>query len=124
VGMAVLCSDTLASELGVFYKAYLITNLKEVPPGTDGGISKMGEIYAFIGALAPSLIAMIIFLYGCVWTFNIYYIIYPTILGFVGCQIDSLLGATLERKGYIGKGMVNLISIFVCMLIMYLLLIL
>ena len=32
-------------------------------------------------------------------------------MGFVGCQIDSVLGATLENRGIIGKGDVNFISI-------------
>ena len=115
-----LSADTLASELGVFYKAYLITNMREVPSGTNGAISKMGEVYAFVGALSPSIISTMIFLYGGVWeSFSIYYVIFPTILGFLGCQIDSLLGATLERNGYVGKGTVNFMSISISMLIMY-----
>ena len=27
----------------------------------------------------------------------------PMLCGFFGCQIDSVIGATLERKGMIGK---------------------
>ncbi len=34
-----------------------------------------------------------------------------TIIGWIGCQIDSLLGATLENRGLIGKGQVNALSI-------------
>ena len=37
-------------------------------------------------------------------------VLIPAAVGFLGCQIDSLLGATLERKGLIGKRSVNLIS--------------
>ena len=34
-----------------------------------------------------------------------------SLIGFIGCQIDSLLGAVLENRGYIGKGMVNTLAI-------------
>jgi uncharacterized membrane protein len=34
-----------------------------------------------------------------------------TLIGFIGCQIDSLFGAVLENRGYIGKGMVNTLAI-------------
>ena len=30
-----------------------------------------------------------------------------TIVGWIGCQVDSVLGALLENKGYIGKHSVN-----------------
>jgi len=32
-------------------------------------------------------------------------------VGWVGCQIDSLLGALLENRGYLTKGSVNALSI-------------
>jgi uncharacterized membrane protein len=31
-------------------------------------------------------------------------------VGFVGCQVDSFLGATLEQRGLISKKTVNLVS--------------
>jgi len=34
-----------------------------------------------------------------------------TAVGWIGCQVDSVLGATLENRGLIGKGQVNAISI-------------
>ena len=39
------------------------------------------------------------------------FIISVTLIGFIGCQIDSLLGAILENRGYIGKGMVKTLAI-------------
>ncbi len=32
-------------------------------------------------------------------------------LGFLGCQIDSVLGAVLENRGFLTKGSVNALSI-------------
>ena len=37
-------------------------------------------------------------------------IVIPAVVGFLGCQIDSVLGATLERRGIVGKRTVNLVS--------------
>ncbi|MEC7703968.1 MAG: hypothetical protein VX906_01855, partial [Candidatus Thermoplasmatota archaeon] len=34
-----------------------------------------------------------------------------TVIGFVGCQIDSLLAALFENRGWIGKGTVNALAI-------------
>ena len=33
-----------------------------------------------------------------------------TIVGWIGCQVDSVLGALLENKGYIGKHSVNFLA--------------
>ena len=33
------------------------------------------------------------------------------LIGFLGCQVDSVLGAVLENRGYIGKGTVNALAI-------------
>jgi uncharacterized membrane protein len=33
-----------------------------------------------------------------------------TIVGWLGCQVDSILGELLENKGYIGKHTVNFLA--------------
>jgi len=38
------------------------------------------------------------------------YLILPLGIGFLGCQIDSVIGATLERRGLVNKKTNNLIS--------------
>jgi uncharacterized membrane protein len=35
----------------------------------------------------------------------------PVLAGFVGCQVDSLVGATLELRGFVNKEEVNLLGI-------------
>ena len=39
-----------------------------------------------------------------------WYLLIPMAFGFLGCQLDSVLGATLERRGLVDKKMVNLVS--------------
>jgi uncharacterized membrane protein len=38
------------------------------------------------------------------------YLLIPVAIGFLGCQIDSVLGATLERRGLVDKKTVNLVA--------------
>ena len=107
VSISVAASDTLASEIGLLSKkVYMITNLKKTEPGVNGGVSWLGTTSAFFGALLMSLIGWIILspVLPRVW------ILVPVLIGFLGCQIDSLLGATLEGK-FLTKHTVNLISI-------------
>ncbi len=105
ISFAVVNADTFASELGVFDKnVFLITNFKRVKPGINGGVSKLGEASALLGS----------FIIGITYTILRYhnFVFYPvliiTFLGFMGCQIDSVLGAVLENRGKMSKGQVNL----------------
>jgi uncharacterized membrane protein len=38
------------------------------------------------------------------------YLVIPLVIGFLGCQIDSVIGATLERRGLVNKKTNNLVS--------------
>ena len=50
--IAVAGADTIASEIGVRDdRAYLITSLKRVPPGTNGGVSVLGTTVSTIASL-------------------------------------------------------------------------
>lgn len=104
--IATATADTLASEVGVVEQPRLITTLKKVPPGTDGGISVLGTAAGIMGA---GIIGVSAYLLG----------IYPNpfvtlkiaiIAGTVGCFIDSILGAVLERRNYLSNEYVNLIA--------------
>jgi uncharacterized protein (TIGR00297 family) len=106
--ISVAASDTVASEIGILSdKTKLITNLKEVPPGTNGGVSTYGTIWALLGAIGASVFGWIL-----LFPENLIdpLILVPIIVGFLGCNVDSLIGATLERRGYIGKLGTNMIS--------------
>jgi len=110
--VAVAASDTAASEIGVLNpNAYLITTFKREKAGINGGISTTGQLWAFLAASYTSGVAafFLFFVDKLPLTFSL--IAIPVISGFVGCQIDSVIGATLENNGYIGKLGNNMVSI-------------
>lgn len=110
-------ADTLASEVGVIDRhPRLITTMRPVPPGTDGGISVLGTLASFGGALFISVVGYVLMvLLG--QPLPLYFIPLTAVLGLSGSLIDSILGATLERNGLIGKQTNNLASIVVACLI-------
>jgi uncharacterized protein (TIGR00297 family) len=116
--LALAGSDTLASEIGVLSpRTYLITNGKPVPPGTDGGVSTLGHLCAFGAAAYTSVVGWVVLSYlarAYAWTVSMpssaAYIALPTAIGFLGCQVDSVIGATLERRGLLNKKTNNLVS--------------
>lgn len=114
--IAVAAADTFASEFGsLARKVYLITTWREVPAGVDGGVSLPGQVAALAGGLAISLLG-VLFL-GVLTTdhlrmsLNAWTILLPVAMGFFGCQVDSVLGATLEGGGLFTKEETNLLSI-------------
>jgi uncharacterized protein (TIGR00297 family) len=103
--VATAAGDTLASEIGVIAgEPYLITNFSRVPPGTNGGVTALGEIMAFFGAL---LIAFLAFLIGVIpFTF----VAASAVAGFVGTNIDSIIGAVFENRGVFGNAGTNFVA--------------
>ena len=110
--VAAAASDTLASELGVLYpKAYLITNGKRVAPGTNGGVSLGGSVWALVAAAYTALVGCLVFSWTGELEMTLLAVAIPTLAGFAGCQIDSVFGATLETRGFLSKLTNNLASI-------------
>lgn len=96
--VAAATSDTWATEIGTIMSGrprHLLTG-KTVAPGTSGGVSAAGLLGALVGASAIA---------ACGWigarllasglTLSVVDI---AVAGFGGCLVDSLLGATLQRK--------------------------
>ena len=104
--IATATADTLASEIGVTVHPRLITTLKKVPPGTDGGISVLGTAAGIIGA---GIIGVAAYLLG-IFPDPFVTLKISIIAGTVGCFVDSILGAVLERRNYISNEYVNLIA--------------
>jgi uncharacterized protein (TIGR00297 family) len=106
--VSVAASDTIASELGVLSsRTFLITSMKKVAVGTDGGVSAYGTAWALLGAIFASVLGwMLLFPWGTVDA----RLLIPITMGFLGCNMDSLIGATLERRGIVGKLGTNLLS--------------
>lgn len=105
-------SDTFASEFGVLSRhPRNILNFQPVEPGTNGGISGRGEIFAFVGAAAIALLGVGVFaLFGPAIPMPVAFVIIVTVAGFLACQVDSVLGATLENSGHLSKHSTNFLG--------------
>lgn len=98
-------ADTLSSELGTIYgkRFYNIITFQPDKKGKDGVISLEGTV---IGIIGSSIIAFIYTTnYG--WGERFLWIV---LAGTVGNVTDSVLGATLERKGLAGNDTVNALN--------------
>ena len=120
--VAVATSDTWASEIGCLdNRIRMITTLKPCEAGVNGGFSPNGQIAAALGGILIGLSALvaglITFSLGFVEGFQLAAVVAG--LGFLGCQIDSLLGALLENRGFLTKGSVNALSIIAGVAIMW-----
>ncbi|KAG5564623.1 hypothetical protein RHGRI_000724 [Rhododendron griersonianum] len=99
--------DTWSSELGVLSDAQprLITTLKPVRKGTNGGVTKAGLLAA---TAAGSIIGLIFVIFGFFTTRCTFDVALKQLLviplsalaGLGGSVIDSLLGATLQFSGF------------------------
>ena len=106
--IATATADTLASEIGVTQVPRLITTFKKVKPGTDGAISIMGT---GIGILGAGIIGILAYFLG-IAPDPLVSLRIAVISGTIGCFVDSLLGAVLERRNYINNEHVNLLATF------------
>ena len=97
----------------------MITSFKRIKPGTDGGISLLGEIAALFGALIVTVIGWPLvsdmFFSGSAhllaWN-SIPVILFVVAMGWVGCQIDSVLGALFQHHtDLLNNDLVNFITI-------------
>ena len=102
--LAEATSDTVSSECGQAFgsTARLVTTGAAVPAGTNGGISLPGTACGALAALGMSLIAVWAGLVGrsSAWV--------VAAAALSGVFLDSLLGATLERPGWLNNDAVNL----------------
>ncbi len=129
--LAVAGSDTLASEIGVLSpRPVLITTFERVTPGTDGGISVLGEACALLAAVYTALFGWLVlgvvartYALDPTMPMDSTFLVVPAVIGFVGCQLDSVIGATLERRGIVNKKTTNLLATCTGAVLAYLILV-
>ncbi|MGB9902336.1 TIGR00297 family protein [Methanothrix sp.] len=98
--------DTLASEIGETSRSRprMITTLKPVDPGVDGGVTPLGEMASLAGGAAIGLVAVATGMTG-VDGFLI-----AITSGLLGSNFDSLMGAIFQRRGVLTNNGVNLVA--------------
>ncbi|KAF9422516.1 Transmembrane protein 19 [Podila epigama] len=127
IGHYACCNgDTWSSELGILNKGWptLITTLKKVPPGTNGGVSALGLGASIAGGvLIGFMAALSVFVQQVVETtvvwnkgqglsmlldlidakFLMSLVLAGAGAGLFGSLLDSLLGATVQKSNYSTK---------------------
>jgi uncharacterized protein (TIGR00297 family) len=104
--LAEAAADTVSSEIGqvIGGRPRMITTLRSVEPGTDGGVSLIGTL---VGVAAAVIVAAA----GALALGGGAAIFWISCAGAVfGLFFDSLLGATLERRGWLNNDAVNFLS--------------
>jgi uncharacterized protein (TIGR00297 family) len=111
--LAEAACDTVSSETGkaLALEARLVTSGRIVPAGTDGALSTPGTL---LGAIAAALVALEGLVTGLLDPRRATIV---AVAGILGMLLDSLLGATLERRGRLNNNTVNLISTFAAALL-------
>jgi len=112
-------ADTFASEFGVLAgAARSILTFRPVTAGTNGGVSALGEAWAFVGSVSTAGIGT-----GLFYVFRTPIVPPLAILGiaavsgFIGCQLDSVLGETLENRGLLTKGSTNFLAMLLSVVV-------
>jgi len=104
--LAAAAADTVESEIGVLSRRRprLITTLEPVDAGVDGAISPLGTCSGLLASLALALVG---------WSVGMLPAGAVPLVGFSGLAatlVESLVGATLERRGLLGNEGVNLVN--------------
>jgi uncharacterized protein (TIGR00297 family) len=104
--LAEAAADTSQSEIGEMAsrRAWSITSWREVAPGTDGAITLPGTLTGAIAALLVVAVAS----ETRVIPSREWWV--AAAAGFFGTVIDSILGATFERRGWLGNNGVNFLG--------------
>ncbi|MEJ2084673.1 MAG: DUF92 domain-containing protein [Acidobacteriota bacterium] len=111
--LAAACADTVESEIGQAWghPTLLITSFKPVEPGTDGGVSALGTLAGLGGALLISFEAVALDLFAWRAALPI------ALVALVATVLESLLGATIERRGLLNNQGVNFSNTLVAALL-------
>lgn len=98
--------DTVSSEVGKAYgtRTYLITTLGAVPRGTDGAVSLEGTAAGMAAALVVGSLGAALHLYPPLGLFAV------VVAALVATTLESIVGATLEKRGLLDNEAVNFLN--------------
>ena len=107
--LAALCeatADTVSSEIGQAFGGVpiMLTTGRKMRPGTNGAVTLLGTL---AGTLAAGMVAI-----AGLWAMHmgLKQALLGLLAGIAGLFFDSLLGATVERAGWLGNDLVNFSS--------------
>lgn len=102
--LAEAAADTVSSEMGEAFgqRTYLITTFRPTAPGTNGGVSVVGTLAGIFAAGTVAAAGWLILAPRQA--------VIAGVAGVCGMVVDSFLGATLERRGYLNNDAVNLLG--------------
>jgi uncharacterized protein (TIGR00297 family) len=112
--MAMMClaamveatADTVSSEIGQAFggRPVMLTTMRRVDSGTDGAVTLLGSVAGIAGGTLVAASGM--------WALRLSgsQAAIALLAGICGLIFDSYLGATVERRGWIGNDLVNFFS--------------
>jgi uncharacterized protein (TIGR00297 family) len=99
-------ADTVSSEIGQAFGGVpvMITTLRRVEAGTDGAVTVLGSCAGVMGGTVVALAGG--------WSMGIGTVaaMVALVAGVCGLFFDSVVGATVERRGWVGNNLVNFAS--------------
>lgn len=103
--LAEATADTVSSEIGQAHggTTWMLTTFRRVASGEDGGVSLVGTVAGMIAAAAVVAAGA---LHHALWPNKV--LVFAAACG--GLFFDSLLGATVETRGWLGNDLVNFSS--------------
>jgi uncharacterized protein (TIGR00297 family) len=106
---ATAAADTAGSEVGQLYgrRTFLITTLRPVPRGTDGAVSLEGTLAGIVASLVIGGLGYALGLFGLLA------VVLVVVAAFVGTTLESVFGATLEKRGLLDNEAVNFLNTLV-----------
>jgi uncharacterized protein (TIGR00297 family) len=99
-------ADTVSSEIGRAFggRPVMLLTLQRVNPGVDGAVTLLGSLAGIAGGAFVAVVGM--------WALRLRpsQAAIALFAGICGLFFDSFLGATVERRGWIGNDLVNFTS--------------
>jgi len=103
---ATAAADTCSSEIGqvIGRRTFLITTLRPVPRGTEGAVSLEGTLAGVAASLVVGGLGYAVGLYSALGVALV------AVAALVATTLESLVGATLEKRGLVDNHAVNFLN--------------